>query len=90
MLLAMEIGFRSGRRKQARATEAITQANAVLVAMLGLLAQGTFFGELTLLAPGHRRNARVRAATDMRCLAIPRDTALAVIESRPSARRTRK
>jgi voltage-gated potassium channel len=47
------------------------------------LAQGTFFGELTLLAPGHRRNARVRAATDMRCLAIPRDTALAVIESEP-------
>jgi len=38
MLLAMEIGFRSGRRKQARATEAITQANAVLAAMLGLLA----------------------------------------------------
>jgi len=38
MLLAMEIGFRSGRRKQARATEAITQANAVLVSMLGLLA----------------------------------------------------
>jgi hypothetical protein len=38
MLLAMEIGFRSGRRKQASATEAITQANAVLASMLGLLA----------------------------------------------------
>ena len=38
MLLAMEIGFRSGRRKQASATEAVTQANAVLVSMLGLLA----------------------------------------------------
>jgi ABC-type multidrug transport system fused ATPase/permease subunit len=38
MLLAMEIGFRSGRRKQASATEAITQANSVLVSMLGLLA----------------------------------------------------
>lgn len=38
MLLAMEIGFRSGRRKQANATEAITQANAVLASMLGLLA----------------------------------------------------
>jgi ABC-type multidrug transport system fused ATPase/permease subunit len=38
MLLAMEIGFRSGRRKQTSATEAITQANAVLAAMLGLLA----------------------------------------------------
>jgi CRP-like cAMP-binding protein len=48
------------------------------------LPAGTFFGELTLLAPGGRRNARVRAATDMRCLAIPRDVALEVIESEPS------
>jgi ABC-type multidrug transport system fused ATPase/permease subunit len=38
MLLAMEIGFRSGRRKQASVVEAITQANSVLVSMLGLLA----------------------------------------------------
>lgn len=38
MLLAMEIGFRSGRRQKRRATEAITQANAVLASMLGLLA----------------------------------------------------
>jgi len=38
MLLAMEIGFRSGRRQQASATEATTQANAVLASMLGLLA----------------------------------------------------
>lgn len=38
MLLAMEIGFRSGRRKQARTAESITQANAVLASMLGLLA----------------------------------------------------
>lgn len=37
-LLAMEIGFQSGRRKKKRVTEAITQANAVLVSMLGLLA----------------------------------------------------
>jgi CRP-like cAMP-binding protein len=48
------------------------------------LEAGTFFGELTLLAPGGRRNARVRAATEMRCLAIPRDVALDVIESEPS------
>jgi CPA2 family monovalent cation:H+ antiporter-2 len=47
------------------------------------LEAGTFFGELTLLAPGGRRNARVRAATEMRCLAIPRDTALEVIETEP-------
>jgi CRP-like cAMP-binding protein len=48
------------------------------------LQAGTFFGELTLLAPGGRRNARVRAGTEMRCLAIPRDVALEVIESEPS------
>ena len=48
------------------------------------LEAGTFFGELTLLAPGGRRNARVRAATEMRCLAIPRDTALELVESEPS------
>jgi CRP/FNR family transcriptional regulator, cyclic AMP receptor protein len=48
------------------------------------LPAGTFFGELTLLAPGGRRNARVRAATEMRCLAIPRDVALEVIESEPA------
>ena len=45
---------------------------------------GTFFGELTVLAPGGRRNARVRAATEMRCLAIPREVALELIESEPS------
>ena len=45
---------------------------------------GTFFGELTLLAPGGTRNARVRAATEMRCLAIPRDDAIALVESEPT------
>jgi CRP-like cAMP-binding protein len=45
---------------------------------------GAFFGELTLLAPGGTRIARVRAATDMRCLAIPRDDAIALVESEPS------
>jgi len=48
------------------------------------LEAGTFFGELTLLAPGGRRNAHVRAATEMRCLAIPRDDAIALVESEPS------
>ena len=48
------------------------------------LAAGTFFGELTLLAPGGTRNARVRAATQVRCLAIPRGDALALIESEPT------
>jgi CRP-like cAMP-binding protein len=48
------------------------------------LGNGAFFGELTLLAPGGTRNARVRAATSMRCLAIPRDDAIELIESEPS------
>jgi CRP-like cAMP-binding protein len=45
---------------------------------------GAFFGELTLLSPGGTRNARVRAASEMRCLAIPRDDALALIEAEPT------
>jgi CRP-like cAMP-binding protein len=48
------------------------------------LGPGAFFGELTLLAPGGTRIARVRAATEMRCLAIPRDDAIALIESEHS------
>jgi CRP-like cAMP-binding protein len=48
------------------------------------LGPGTFFGELTLLAPGGTRIARVRAATEMRCLAIPRDDAIELIESEHS------
>jgi CRP-like cAMP-binding protein len=48
------------------------------------LGEGAFFGELTLLAPGGTRNARVRAATPVRCLAIPRDDALALVESEPA------
>ena len=51
------------------------------------LGPGTFFGELTLLAPGGTRIARVRAATDMRCLAIPRDEAIALVMLREVARR---
>jgi CRP-like cAMP-binding protein len=47
------------------------------------LGAGTFFGELTLLAPGGTRIARVRAASEMRCLAIPRDDAIELIESEP-------
>ena len=48
------------------------------------LGPGNFFGELTLLAPGGTRNARVRAASRVRCLAISRDDALELIESEPS------
>jgi CRP-like cAMP-binding protein len=48
------------------------------------LGPGDFFGELTLLAPGGKRVARVRAATHVRCLAIGRDEALHVVETEPS------
>lgn len=48
------------------------------------LEAGTFVGELTLLAPGGSRNARVRAITEVRCLAISRDDALELIEGEPS------
>jgi CRP-like cAMP-binding protein len=45
---------------------------------------GDFFGELSLLSPGTDRVARVRAASQVRCLALPRDEALALIESEPA------
>lgn len=48
------------------------------------LGPGSFFGEVALLVPGATRVARVRAATDVRCLSIPREDALALIESEPS------
>jgi CRP-like cAMP-binding protein len=48
------------------------------------LGAGHFVGELTLLAPGGTRNARVRALTVVRCLAVGRDDALELIESEPS------
>ena len=48
------------------------------------LGPGSFVGELTLLAPGGTRNARVRAATHVRCLAISRDDALHLVETEPS------
>ncbi len=48
------------------------------------LGKGHFVGELSLLAPGGSRNARVRALTEVRCLAIGRDDALELIESEPS------
>jgi len=43
-----------------------------------------FVGELALLNPHAERVARVRAATHVRCLAIPRDEAIALIESEPA------
>ena len=48
------------------------------------LGPGDFFGELTLLAPGGTRMARVRASSPVRCIGIPRDDATALIESEPT------
>ena len=48
------------------------------------LHRSSFVGELALLNPETERVARVRAATDVRALAIPRDEALALIESEPA------
>jgi CRP-like cAMP-binding protein len=45
------------------------------------LGPGDFFGELALLNPDSERVARVRASSAVRCLGIPRDEALALIES---------
>ena len=43
-----------------------------------------FFGELALLVPDSPRIARVRAVTDARLLAVPRDTFEQLLESEPS------
>jgi CRP/FNR family cyclic AMP-dependent transcriptional regulator len=45
---------------------------------------GNFFGETALLVPTAVRGARVRAATAARCLSVPRDDFLALVESEPS------
>jgi CRP-like cAMP-binding protein len=43
-----------------------------------------FFGELALLVPGAPRSARVRAKTDARILAVPRETFEQLLETEPS------
>ena len=48
------------------------------------LGPGEFFGELALLIPEGVRAARVRAETDVRCLAIGRDDFAGLLETEPS------
>jgi len=48
------------------------------------LGAGNFVGEVALLVPGATRVARVRAASPVRCLTVPRDDFLALVESEPS------
>jgi CRP-like cAMP-binding protein len=47
------------------------------------LGPGEFVGELTLLVPDAQRVARVRAASDARCLAIGREDFAALLEQEP-------
>ena len=48
------------------------------------LGPGEFFGELALLIPEGVRAARVRAQTDVRCLAIGRDDFAGLLDTEPS------
>jgi CRP-like cAMP-binding protein len=48
------------------------------------LGAGNFFGEIALLVSHSGRVARVRAATAARCLSVPREDFLALVESEPS------
>lgn len=48
------------------------------------LGAGNFFGETALLVPSAVRGARVRAASPGRCLSVPREDFLALVESEPS------
>ena len=47
------------------------------------LGEGEFVGELTLLGQDAQRVARVRAATDARCLAIGREDFAALLDQEP-------
>ena len=48
------------------------------------LGPGDFFGELALLVDDGARVARVRATTPVRCVSIPRDDFIALVETEPS------
>jgi CRP-like cAMP-binding protein len=48
------------------------------------MGRGDFFGELALLVPDSPRIARVRALTDSRVVAVPRETFDHLLETEPS------
>jgi voltage-gated potassium channel len=48
------------------------------------LGPGNFFGEIALLVPDSGRVARVRAATTVRCLSVPRNDFLSLVETEPA------
>jgi len=47
------------------------------------LGPGQFFGELALMSPDATRTARVRAKTDLRCLALDRASFRALVAQNP-------
>jgi CRP-like cAMP-binding protein len=48
------------------------------------LGPGDFFGELALLVEDGARVARVRATSPVRCITVPREDFLALVETEPS------
>ena len=48
------------------------------------LGPGDFFGELALLVDDGSRVARVRATSPVRCVSVPREDFLALVETEPS------
>ena len=48
------------------------------------LGPGDFFGELALLVEDGARVARVRATSPVRCISIPREDFLALVETEPT------
>ncbi len=48
------------------------------------LGPGDFFGELALLVEDGTRVARVRATSAVRCISIPRDDFLSLVETEPA------
>jgi len=48
------------------------------------LGRGNFFGEIALLVPDSGRVARVRAASPVRCLSLPREDFITLVESEPT------
>jgi len=48
------------------------------------LGPGDFFGELALLVEDGTRGARVRATSAVRCISIPRDDFLSLVETEPA------
>jgi CRP-like cAMP-binding protein len=65
----------------------VVEEGTVVVDMKGgaaiELGPGEFVGELTLLVPDAHRVGRVRAATDVRCLAIGREDFTMLLHSEP-------